>query len=253
MSFSALLTMLSAFPYYSIPSSFLFAGGGPSPRSLKRSASGPCDPCKAYTGKTQEISEKAKESQKHNEHVHYLGPSGYASKRIKWCIDDPIASLNDPDCSNLSLLSTERTERGFDWLGARARADGQGGHYFPNKKIKDVCLTMNELHNPASEGSWTPQGHDDLLTCVLGNKEHGGRVRGVGGGVKMKDVFKSGPRRHSGLVSTDELATITEEIRKKVQKECEEIMNSKLEGIFNQLKQMGVSLEADQFVNDVGA
>ncbi|KAL8099663.1 hypothetical protein AgCh_032066 [Apium graveolens] len=133
---------------------------------------------------------------------------------------------------------------------ARARADGQGGHYFPNKKTKDVCLTMNELHNQASEGSWTPQGHDDLLARALGNKEHGGRVRGVGGGVKIKDVFKSGPRRHSGLVSTDELATITEEIKKKVQKECEEMMNSKLEGIFNQLKQMGVSLEADQFVND---
>ncbi|XP_074326989.1 uncharacterized protein LOC141664932 [Apium graveolens] len=31
------------------------------------------------------------------------------------------------------------------------------------------------------------------------------------------------------------------------------MMNSKLEGIFNQLKQMGVSLEADQFVNDAGA
>ncbi|KAL8148107.1 hypothetical protein AgCh_005450 [Apium graveolens] len=195
-----------------------------------------------------EISKKEKESQKHNEHVHYLGSSGYASKRTKWSIDDPIASLNDPDCSNLSMLSTECTGRGFDWLRARARADGQGGHYFPNKKTKD-----NELHNQASEGSWTPQGHDDLLARALGNKEHGGRVRGVGGGVKIKDVFKSGPRRHSGLVSTDELATITEEIRKKVQKECEEMMNSKLEGIFNQLKQMGVSLEANQFVNDAGA
>ncbi|KAL8157771.1 hypothetical protein AgCh_002464 [Apium graveolens] len=201
----------------------------------------------------KEISEKEKESQKHNEHVHYLGPSGYASKRTKWSIDDPIASLNDPDCSNMSLLSTERTGRGFDWLRARVRADGQGGHYFPNKKTKDVCLTMNELHNQASEGSWTPQGHDDLLARALGNKEHGGRVRGVGGGVKIKDVFKSGPRKHSGLVSTDELATSMEEIRKKFQKECVEMMNSKLEGIFNQLKQMGVSLEADQFVNDAGA
>ncbi|KAL8103902.1 hypothetical protein AgCh_028196 [Apium graveolens] len=172
-----------------------------------------------------EISEKAKESQKHNDHVHYLRPSGYASKRTKWSIDDPITSLNDPDYNNLSLLSTERTGRDFHWLRARARADGQGGHYFPNKKTKDVCLTMNELHNQASEGSWNPQGHDDLLTRALGNKEHGGRVRGVGGGVKIKDGFKSGPRRHSGLLSTDELATITEEIRKKVQKECEEMMN----------------------------
>ncbi|KAL8101587.1 hypothetical protein AgCh_033475 [Apium graveolens] len=31
------------------------------------------------------------------------------------------------------------------------------------------------------------------------------------------------------------------------------MMNSKLEGIFNQLKQMGVSLEADEFVNNAGA
>ncbi|KAL8156660.1 hypothetical protein AgCh_001666 [Apium graveolens] len=160
---------------------------------------------------------------------------------------------NDLKYLHANEVSTERTGRGFDWLRAHARADGQGGHYFPNKKTKDVCLTMNELHNQASEGSWTPQGHDDLLARALGNKEHGGRVRGIGGGVKIKDVFKSGPRRHSGLVSTDELATITEEIRKKVQKECEEMMNSKLEGIFNQLKQMGVSLEADQFVNDAGA
>ncbi|KAL8107987.1 hypothetical protein AgCh_024415 [Apium graveolens] len=112
---------------------------------------------------------------------------------------------------------------------------------------------MNEFHNQASEGSWTPQGHDDLLARVLGNKEHGGCVRGVGGGVKIKDVFKSGPRTHSGLASTEELATITEEIKKKVQRECEEMMNTKFEGIFNQLKQMGVSLEADQFVNDAGA
>ncbi|KAL8157781.1 hypothetical protein AgCh_002474 [Apium graveolens] len=128
---------------------------------------------RSETPEFKEISEKAKENQKHNEHVHYLGPSGYASKRTMWSIDDPIISLNDHDCSNLSLLSTERTGRGFDWLRACARADGQVGHYFPNKKTKDVCLTMNELHNQASEGSWTPQGHDDLLARALGNKEHG--------------------------------------------------------------------------------
>ncbi|KAL8128019.1 hypothetical protein AgCh_014812 [Apium graveolens] len=83
------------------------------------------------------------------------------------------------------------------------------------KQRRETAEFKNELHNQASEGSWTPQGHDDLLARALGNKEDGGRVRDIGGGVKIKDVFKSGPRRHSGLVSTDELATITEEIRKK--------------------------------------
>lgn len=83
----------------------------------------------------------------------------------------------------------------------------------------------------------------------LGTKEHGGRVRGVGGSAKIKDVFGSGINKNSGVVSVDELAKITQDITKKVQKEFEEkmnhMMNLKLEGIFSQLKQMGVSLPDD--------
>ncbi|KAL8105974.1 hypothetical protein AgCh_029694 [Apium graveolens] len=113
-----------------------------------------------------------------------------------------------------------------------------------------------ELQRHVSDGSWTPEGHDDILSRAFGQKEHGGRVRGVGGGAKIKDVFGSGKNKHSGLVSVDELATITQEITKKVHKEFEEkmneMMNSKLEGIFDQLKQMGVSISSDQFVNNFG-
>ena len=105
-----------------------------------------------------------------------------------------------------------------------------------------------------SDGSWTPKGHDDVLTRALGSKEHGGRVRGVGGGAKLKDVFGPGISKHSGVVSVDELATITQEITKKVKRECEErvneMVNSKLEGIFNQLKQMGVKIPDNHLVND---
>ncbi|WOH04534.1 hypothetical protein DCAR_0623943 [Daucus carota subsp. sativus] len=157
---------------------------------------------KRETEEFKRKSEKAKKSQKCNEHVHYLGPVGYAAKRTKW-----------------------------------------------------------SLQRQVSDGSWTPKGHDDVLTRALGSKEHGGRVRGVGGGAKLKDVFGSGKSKHSGVVSVDELATITQEITKKVQKECEERMNEmvrknemvnlKLESIFNQLNQMGVKIPDDHFVNDV--
>ena len=124
------------------------------------------------------------------------------------------------------------------------------------------CYEQEELQRQVSDGSWTPKGHDDVLTRALGSKEHGGRVRGVGGGAKLKDVFGSGKSKHSGVVSVDELATITQEITKKVQKECEERMNEmvrknemvnlKLESIFNQLNQMGVKIPDDHFLNDVG-
>ncbi|KAL8110886.1 hypothetical protein AgCh_026588 [Apium graveolens] len=190
-----------------------------------------------------EISEKEKLSQQHNEHVHYLGPSGYATRRTKWCVDDPIASLTGYESTNSSTLSSELTGRSYDWIRARTKPQEGGGYYFPNDKMKEVFEKMGELQRQVSDGSWTLEGHDDILSRALGQKEHGGRVRGVGGGAKIKDVFGSRKTKHSGLVSVDELATITQEITKKFHKEFKEkmneMMNSKLEGIFDQFKQMG--------------
>lgn len=201
------------------------------------------------TEEFKEISEKAKESQKHNEHVHYLGPGGYAGHRGKWSVEDPINSLKDSESIDPSIVSSQRTGRSYDWIRARTKPLEDGGYYFPNEKTKEVFQKMGELESQISDGSWTPQGHDDILSSALGTKEHGGRVSGVGGSVKIKDVFGSGKNKHNGVVSVDELAKITQEITKKVQKEFEEkmndMMNSKLEGIFNQLKQIGVSLPDD--------
>ncbi|KAL8154992.1 hypothetical protein AgCh_000382 [Apium graveolens] len=164
---------------------------------------------------------------------------GYAARRTKWCIDDPIASLTGYESTNSPALSSELIRRSYGWIRARTKPQEGGGYYFSNDKIKEVFDKMEH-----GDGSWTPEGHNDILSRALGQKEHGGRVRGVGGGAKIKDVFGSRKTKHSGLVSVDELATITHEITKKVQKEFEEKMNeminSKHECVFNQLKQMDV-------------
>ncbi|KAL8122564.1 hypothetical protein AgCh_019051 [Apium graveolens] len=230
------------------------------------------DPCEKYryisreqweiykkrreTEEFKEISEKAKDSKKHDEHVHFLGPSGYYSNRAKWCVDDPISSLDDSECIDESILSSQRSGRSYDWLRARVKKKEGGGYYFPNLQTKEVFAKMGELQRQVSDGSWTPQGHDDILSRALGRKEHGGRVRGVGGGAKIKEVFGSGKSKQSGVLSVDELATITQEITKKVQKECDEkmneMMNLKLQGIFNHLKQVGLSIPEDNVFNDFG-
>ncbi|KAL8155015.1 hypothetical protein AgCh_000403 [Apium graveolens] len=123
-------------------------------------------------------------------------------------------------------------------------------------ELINAKMRMGELQRQVSVGSWTPQGHDDLLSRALGHKEHGGCVRGVGGGAKIKEVFGSGKSKQSRVLSVDELATITKEITKKVQKECDEkmneMMNLKLEGIFNHLKQVGLSIPEDNLFNDIG-
>ena len=90
----------------------------------------------------QKKSEKAKASQKYNEHVHYLGPCGYAAKRTRWCVDDPINSLNNSESVNASNLSNERIGRSYDWIRARSKPKEDGGYYIPNEKTKEVFEKM---------------------------------------------------------------------------------------------------------------
>lgn len=108
---------------------------------------------------------------------------------------------------------------------------------------------MGELQGKISEGSWTPCGHDDVLSRALGNKEHVGHVRGVVGRAKIKSVFGSQKSKQSRIVSMDELDTIKQEITKKVREECQEMMNVQLRGIYDHLKQMGLPLPNDNFGN----
>nr|XP_017252692.1 PREDICTED: uncharacterized protein LOC108223115 isoform X2 [Daucus carota subsp. sativus] len=169
-------------------------------------------------------------------------------------IEDPIANLENLESLDSSILSSDRSSRSYDWVRARTKKKEDGSYYIPNSQTKEVFDKMGELQKQVSDGSWTPQGHDDILSRALGRREHGGRVRGVGGGAKIKDVFGSGKSKQSGVISMDELATITQEITKKVQRECDEkmeMMNTKLHGIFQYLKQIGLSLPENNFMDDI--
>ncbi|KAL8116439.1 hypothetical protein AgCh_022799 [Apium graveolens] len=203
----------------------------------------------------KEISEKEKDRKKYDAHVHFLGPSGYYANRAKWCVDDPISSLDDSECIDESILSSQRSGRSYDCLRACVKKKEGGGYYFLSLQTKEVFEKMGELQRQVSDGSWTPQGHDDILSRALGRKEHDGPVRGAGG-AKIKEVFGSGKSKQSGVLSVDELVTVTQEITKKVQKECDEkmseMMNLKLQGIFNHLKQVDLSIPEDNLFNDIG-
>ncbi|KAL8099331.1 hypothetical protein AgCh_031838 [Apium graveolens] len=160
--------------------------------------------------------------------------------------------IKDPADSRWSIvLESKRRILGIDNVEDEDEYD-----QFDENPPFSIGLEHGELQRQVSDGSWTPQGHDDILSRALGRKEHGGRVRGVGGGAKIKEVFGSGKSKQSGVLSVDELATITQEITKKVQKECDEkmneMMNLKLQGIFNHLKQVGLSIPEDNVFNDFG-
>lgn len=67
-------------------------------------------------------------------------------------------------------------------------------------KINLLVLEQVAWKGKISEGSWSPHGHDDILTRVLEKKEHGGHVRGVGGGVCIRDVFGSEKNTQSSRI-----------------------------------------------------
>ncbi|KAL8148879.1 hypothetical protein AgCh_006037 [Apium graveolens] len=146
-----------------------------------------------------EISEKAKDSKKHDEHVHFLGPSGYYANRAKWCVDDPISSLDDSECIDESILSSQHSGRSYDWIRARVKKKEGGGYYFPNLQTKEVFAKMGEFQRQVSDGSWTPQDHDDILSRALGRKEHGGRARGLEEEPKLKKYLDQGSPNRVGL------------------------------------------------------
>ncbi|XP_074374341.1 uncharacterized protein LOC141714739 [Apium graveolens] len=90
----------------------------------------------------KEISDKAKKSQKHNLHVHYLGPNGYSARRVEWLVDDPITYLSNSESTNPLILPDELTGCTYDWVRARTKKKEGGGYYFPNEQTKQVFEKM---------------------------------------------------------------------------------------------------------------
>lgn len=112
------------------------------------------------------------------------------------------------------------------------------------------------MQENVSEGTLSPHGQDDMLTCVLGKKEHGGRVRGVGGIAGIREVFgREKGMQNRGVIARDELATITQQITKRVRDECKEEMlemQMKLRGLMDHIEQIGIPLPTTNFgINEI--
>lgn len=88
-------------------------------------------------------------------------------------------------------------------------------------------LKQVEKAREASEGTFVPERHYDILNASLGKKEHPGRVRGVGSHVNVRSVY--GPpnytsRRSSGVVSVDEVReALSQEMNQKWQSKFDDL------------------------------
>ncbi|GMN65903.1 hypothetical protein TIFTF001_034968 [Ficus carica] len=76
-------------------------------------------------------------------------------------------------------------ERHTRWLDMRVKSDGE----FKNGAFKIIVDTIDDFSEQETKGSFESVGTDDILTKVLGNAEHSGRIRGQSKFVKQSQYF----------------------------------------------------------------
>jgi len=81
-----------------------------------------------------------------------------------------------------------------------------------------------------SQGSFVPQGRDDILNTAIGKPDHGGRVHATGSGVTISQYYGRASRGSSSssiTISQEQMAELIGSIREQVKNEfAEEKMRS---------------------------
>ncbi|XP_042432997.1 chorismate synthase, chloroplastic-like [Zingiber officinale] len=85
------------------------------------------------------------------------------------------------------IAENEEVDRSLLWR--KAREDKSGN--ITNIEIAKVVEKIDDLLEKKVKGEFKSSGMNDVLTTTLGNREHYGRVRGVGGCVKPQLYFKT--------------------------------------------------------------
>lgn len=104
-----------------------------------------------------------------------------------------------------------------------------------------ICLLQEELQKKQAEGSFRSEGRNDILTVATGKQEHPGRVRGVGGGVGIRDYFGSSSRHSSSVVTREEmehmLASVREQARAEARAEAEASFDARIEARLSKMRE----------------
>ncbi|KAK9740251.1 hypothetical protein RND81_03G022400 [Saponaria officinalis] len=155
--------------------------------------------------KKQASSKLAAEKQKQNIYPHRMSRGGYQKTMMKL---EAKKRASDPLTCDTSMVTIER---GDLWIEGGLNKDGE----CLNAETKETIERINLLKEQVSQGGFTPNGKDDVLTKALGTKEHYGRVRCVGGLVDHKQYFGKSSYCRGERLSKMDLDMITQMITEK--------------------------------------
>ncbi|XP_045818718.1 uncharacterized protein LOC123911353 [Trifolium pratense] len=103
------------------------------------------------------------------------------------------------------------------WIVGRTKPSGE----YTSKETQVVADKITSLVQKTAEGTFVPQGRNDILTEAIGRPEHPGRVRAAGRGVGIRQYF--GPQSRSAASTSLVLnSTQVEAIKIELTKEIRE-------------------------------
>ncbi|KAL5142309.1 Monocopper oxidase-like protein SKU5 [Glycine soja] len=186
----------------------------------------------AATRKTpnrQGIRKKMQEIQKFNECPHLLSRGGYDLLEKK-LLDEKIkkrqydAMMNDD--AQVIEDPPSPIKRHVKWKMARTKPYGQ----MTSQAAQEISDKIDSLEEQMSQGSFVPQGRDDILNTAIGKPDHGGRVHATGSGVTISQYYGRASRGSSSssiTISQEQMAELIGSIREQVKNEfAEEKMRS---------------------------
>ncbi|CAH9113455.1 unnamed protein product [Cuscuta epithymum] len=150
---------------------------------------------RSMTSEFKTLSEKNKQAALMNEYNHHMGRSGYALSIPKWKeqgLLDHFMPASEVVSTNSSEQNADKYPRHVYWFCGRANLTQDGQLNFPGnsegmwakkEKLKNVQEVM-------AAGTWAPNGRHDILSEVIGQPDHPGRARGVGGVVGYTHLFE---------------------------------------------------------------
>ncbi|BAT82501.1 hypothetical protein VIGAN_03253000 [Vigna angularis var. angularis] len=135
----------------------------------------------------------AQEITKKNVHPHKLSREGYEKLELKMIKE---ASASNPigasDTSTITRLPCHVT-----WKRARQRPSGE----YTYEETASIARRIDELVEQSTQGTFTPEGREDILAVAIGRPEHYGRVQGVGKFIGIRQFFGPPTSHHSKAMS----------------------------------------------------
>ena len=185
----------------------------------------------------QLMSERNKANSEKNVYPHRLGTGGYRRKIPEWDRREEELVQRDvlPETNYMS-------QRSRNYVLARGAAISDDGSLtFRNELAQEVTQKITDAHAQCSQGTFQARRENDELTLALGNKEHGGRTRGVGlvpWKVSYPDDRYMYRKRKRGSRNADEVRAEMEAMRRDIHAEMEQRFAEKEEQWRKQMEEL---------------